>query len=163
VGRGGSAAGARAGRSWQRVEADVRGLWVVAALLVACAPLMPGRGIDAGAGAPPELGASLNVAIVGDSVRLELHVTNVTEQTLRLEFGSAQRYDFEVSGAGTVWRWSDEMAFAQVVGAEVMLAGESRSYSATWPRQGRTGVYAATARLTSFTHPVELKTPFDLP
>jgi hypothetical protein len=119
--------------------------------------------VDAGAGAPPELGATLNAQVQGDSVRLELHVTNATREPLRLEFGSTQRFDFTVSGPGTEWRWSDDMMFAQVMEQEVLLQGESRRYAAAWPAAGRTGEFTATGRLTSLNYPVELRTVIRLP
>jgi hypothetical protein len=145
------------------------GLVVVAMLAVmvlgaGCA-VLPGRGeADVGAGSPAELGATLNVRVAADSVRLELHVTNVTAEVLRLEFATAQRYDFEVSVAGArVWRWSDDMMFAQVLGQEVVLPGESRRYTAAWPATGASGAYTATGWLTSTNYPVELRTAFRLP
>jgi surface antigen len=141
----------------------VRGTWLVALLAVACTTGNPGGAVDAGAGAPPELGSTLNVRVEGDSVRLELHVTNVTQGTLRLEFGSTQRFDFTVHGAGVEWRWADGMMFAQVIEHETLLQGESRRFTAAWPVEGRTGEFTATARLTSFNYPVELRTAFRLP
>jgi hypothetical protein len=141
----------------------VRGTWLLALLLGACTAGQSGRTVDAGAGSPPELGSTLTARVAGDSVQLDLHITNVTTAALRLELGSAQRFDFEVSGAGTAWRWSDDMAFAQVLGQEVLLPGESRRYAVVWPAGGRNGEYTATARLTSLNYPVELKTVFTVP
>jgi hypothetical protein len=124
----------------------------------------PGPVMDRGAGSPAELAAALNVGVEGDSVRLELHVTNATEDTLRVEFATAQRYDFAVSDAsGEVWRWSSDMVFAQVLGVEEMLPGETRRYGASWAASGRSGEHTATGVLTSTNYPVELRTVFQLP
>jgi hypothetical protein len=149
--------------AYLRVEARVRGAWVAVLLVAACTTGQPGAGVDAGAGAPPELGATLNAQVQDDSVRLELHVTNATREPLRLEFASTQRFDFTVSGPGTEWRWSDDMMFAQVMEQEVLLQGESRRYAAAWPAAGRTGEFTATGQLTSLNYPVELRTVIRLP
>jgi hypothetical protein len=130
------------------------------ALLLGCGPAR--QEADMGAGAPSELGAALNVRVEGDSVRLELHITNATGGPLTLEFGTAQRYDFEILGSGgeAVWRWSDDMMFAQVLGEEVLAAGETRRYGAVWPAPGAAGSYVARALLLSLNYPVELRTEF---
>jgi hypothetical protein len=138
-------------------------MWLIALLLAACTAGQPGAAVDEGSGAPPELGSALNVRVEGDSVRLELHVTNVTQGALRVEFGSTQRFDFWVVGRGVDWRWSADMAFAQVMQEEILLQGESRRYTAAWPTEGRTGEFTATGQLTSINYPVELRTDFSLP
>jgi hypothetical protein len=151
---------------------------VVAGLLAACTPGMQERNADngvppaegalppaePGAGAPPELGASLNVGVQGDSTHIEIHVTNVAGRMLTLEFATTQRYDVEISDSSgrRVWRWSDDMMFAQVLGREVVLAGESMRYVITWPRPVP-GEYVATARIVSTNYPVELRTSFRIP
>jgi hypothetical protein len=137
---------------------------ILGVLLVGCtaaAPVMDGEM----AVAPPELGSALNVTVAGDSVRLELHITNVSGGPLTLEFATAQRYDFEVEEAagGLAWRWSDEMMFAQVLGEERLEAGESRRYTAGWSAPGGSGDYVARGRLTSTNYPVDLRTQFRLP
>lgn len=141
----------------------MRGAWTAVLLLAACTGGQPGMTVEAEGSGPAELGSTLNVRVEGDSVHLELHVTNVTEQALVLEFGSMQQFDFSVSGEGEEWRWSDGMSFAQVVTQHELGAGESLRYAATWPAAGRRGAYVARAQLTSFNYPVELSTPFELP
>lgn len=118
---------------------------------------------DAGGVVPSELGATMNVRVEGDTVRLVLHVTNLTDDAVTLEFATAQRYDFEVSrvDGGVVWRWSDEMMFAQVEGRETLEPGESRRYEETWVAPTAAGSYVATGRLTSGNRPVELRTEFE--
>ena len=139
--------------------------WVLAAAVVGCSPSVPTPAMDAGAGSPPELGSSLNVRVVEDSVQLEIHVTNVTSSPIVLEFTSTQRYDFTVAtGAGEgVWTWSAARSFAQVMESETLQPGESRRYMETWWGGGREGDYAVTARVVSTNYPVELRTTFRLP
>jgi hypothetical protein len=132
-------------------------------LFAACTGGQPGMTVEAEGSGPAELGSTLNVRVEGDSVHLELHVTNVTAQPLQLEFGSAQQFDFTVAGAGVEWRWSDDMSFAQVVTQQELAAGASLRFAAVWHAEGRRGEYVATAQLASFNYPVELSTPFMLP
>jgi hypothetical protein len=142
-----------------------RSWWLVVAL-AACAP-QARNGIDPEetAGAPPELGATLNVLVEHDSVLLELHVTNVTGGVIDLEFATAQRYDFAVVGeAGVlVWQWSDERGFAQVLGVDELGPGESRRYAAAWRAAAHAGEYVVVGRLTSSNYPIEMATRVRLP
>ncbi|HUF51179.1 MAG TPA: BsuPI-related putative proteinase inhibitor [Longimicrobiales bacterium] len=145
----------------------MRVLWLVSALILAAGC---GRGsrtveVPAGAGSAPGLGSSLNVRVSGDSAHFELHITNTTSGPVTVSYMSAQRYDFEVTrGSGeVVWRHSADQLYAQVTGREVLQAGETKRYVATWIARGHTGDYVATARLTSDSHPVELRTVFRLP
>jgi hypothetical protein len=121
--------------------------------------------VDAGTGTPPELGSSLNVRVVADTVVLEIHITNVAADPITLEFMTTQRYDFEVStlAGERVWRWSAERAFGEALGQEELQPGQSQQYTATWWGGGREGDFAATGRVVSTTYPVELRTSFRLP
>lgn len=144
----------------------MRRLCCLVVVLLACAPQARDGGDDAelGAGAPPELGSTLNVRVEGDTVQFELHITNVTAGVVELEFATAQRYDFElVDEAGRpVWRWSDGQVFAQVLGVEGVEAGESLRYRTTWGAERRRGSYTAVGRLVAGNYPVELRTPVEL-
>lgn len=132
-------------------------------LALACAPIEPD--MDRGTGSPPELGSSLNVRVVDDSVYFDLHVTNTTASPIALEFNTTQRYDFEVSepDGDRVWRWSGDMMFGQALGVEELAPGESRRWTAVWPGGGHGGDFVATARVVSTNYPVELRTGFRLP
>jgi hypothetical protein len=134
-------------------------------LIVGCAPQAPMPVVEAGAGSSEELGSSLNVRVVQDSARLEIHVTNVASSPIVLEFMTTQRYDFEVSSpdGDPVWRWSADKAFGEALGTESLAPGESRRYEATWSGGGRSGDFVATARIVSANFPVELRTVFRLP
>ncbi|HSK20736.1 MAG TPA: BsuPI-related putative proteinase inhibitor [Longimicrobiales bacterium] len=140
--------------------------WMVAAvvLAVSCAP-RPEPVMDAGPGSPPELGSSLNVRVVEDTVVLEIHITNVASSPITLEFPSSQRYDFAVSTAEgeSVWRWSAARSFMQVLGSEELQPGESRRYSETWVGSGEGREYVATGWVVSTSYPVELRTTFRVP
>ncbi|CAN5812058.1 hypothetical protein BH23GEM9_BH23GEM9_14860 [soil metagenome] len=135
-----------------------RMMWVV--LLLACAPARPEVNLESGSGGPPELASTLNVRVESDSALLELHVTNVTNSPVTLEFATTQRYDFEVidEAGEVVWRWSDEMMFGQALGQEVLLAGESRQYRSAWRLTAGNEARAVRALLTSTNYPVELRT-----
>lgn len=137
---------------------------LVAAGLCACSSA-GGPGLDVGEGSPDELGSSLNVRVLGDSVRLEVHVTNVAAGPIALEFATTQRYDFDVFEADgdRVWRWSDGMTFGQATGREVLQPGESRRYAASWLARNLEGDFVASARVVSGNYPVELRTGFRLP
>jgi hypothetical protein len=138
------------------------GSWLLVVTL-ACAQVGPA--VEASDGSPPELGSSLNVRVVADSVAFEIHVTNTTSSPIALEFATAQRYDFEVTqrDGDRVWRWSDGMMFAQALSQEELGPGETRRYMASWSATGREGDYVATARIVSSNYPVELRTGFRLP
>jgi hypothetical protein len=106
---------------------------------------------------------TLSVRVAADTVTLVLRVSNGGSEAVRVEFASAQRFDFAVkSGAQEVWRWSSGMGFAQVVGEEVLEPGGSLEYEAAWVAGERSGTFEAVGFLTSMNHPVELRTPFEV-
>ena len=148
---------------------EMRAKQVLAAVLVvAAAGCSRGQNtvvVPAGAGAPPELGSSMNVRVFGDTVSFELHVTNSTDRPVAVTFPSAQKFEFVVTrGNGEeLWRASAGMAFGQVVTTETLSAGETKRFEASWIARGQTGDYVATARLVSTNYPVELRTVFRLP
>lgn len=135
------------------------------AVLWACGPVSRPLEGDPGAGSPEELGSSFNVRVEGDTVHFEVHVTNVTDRPLVLEFGSAQRYDVEVrdDDGDAVWQWSADRVFAQVVGREDLAAGASMRFTTEWLGAEAGEEYVATGRLTSMNYPVELRTRFRVP
>ena len=122
----------------------VRG--VVAALVVltgACATIRGGIGDSAA--------TALEVEVGRDSIRLGLHVTNPTRDTLYLQFSTAQRYEFIVRSAGgaEVWRWSAGRAFGQAVGHEAIAPGASARYEAWWKPGNLVGTFEAEGRVTA--------------
>ncbi len=112
-----------------------------------------------------DLVTALEVEVGAGVVRFVLHLTNPTTQPLVLEFASAQRYDFEVrTPAGqTVWRWSTDQVFAQMLGQETIASGASRDYSATWQPGEHKGMFVAVGRVTASNRAIEQHATFENP
>jgi hypothetical protein len=113
---------------------------------------------------PNDLSTSLAVDVGRDSVGLALHLTNSGTQPLVLEFNSTQRYDFQVQNASgeTVWTWSADKMFGQMMGTETIGAGESREYRASWEAGNQTGTFVAVGRVVATNKPIEQRTQFEI-
>jgi hypothetical protein len=113
---------------------------------------------------PNDLSTSLAVDLGRDSVGLALHLTNSGTQPLVLEFNSTQRYDFQVQKASgeTVWTWSADKLFGQMMGTETIGAGESREYRASWEAGSQTGTFVAVGRVVATNQPIEQRTQFEI-
>lgn len=111
-----------------------------------------------------DVGTSLEVDVGRDSVALALHVTNSGTQPLVLEFTSTQRYDFQVQTASgeTVWTWSMDKMFGQMMGSETIGAGESRAYRASWVPGTQRGTFVAVGRVVAMNKPIEQRTQFEI-
>jgi hypothetical protein len=109
------------------------------------------------------LASSVQVEVGANDVRLVFHITNTTNQPVRLEFTSGQRYDFAVrSAAGAeLWRWSASRSFMQALGSETMPPSGSLTYSEVWASGPRTGAFVAIAQLTATNHPIEQRANFE--
>lgn len=147
------------------------GLWTLsglATLLLACAPSAappPAEGArQERNGSPQEspLLASVQASTAGDSVDFLLQVTNTSTEPVRLEFTSGQSFDFVVTRDGAeVWRWSADRMFTQALRSEMLAAGATRSFNASWmPPPGARGEYTVTGALTVSNHEVEQSTRF---
>jgi hypothetical protein len=137
----------------------------VGALLVAgCAPPAASDGGSGGGAVEEGLVHSLNVQVESSAVRFALNVTNASASAAVLEFPSSQRYDFAVEDPSgeTVWVWSADRSFAQMLGADTLAAGATVTYEATWAAS-RPGRYVAVGRVTSTSQPIELRTEFEIP
>ena len=112
---------------------------------------------------PNDLSTSLAVEIGRDSVELALHLTNSGTQPVVLEFSSMQRYDFQVENASgeTVWTWSADKLFGQMMGSETIGVGESREYRASWVAGSQTGRFVAVGRVVATNQPIEQRTQFE--
>jgi hypothetical protein len=123
------------------------------------------NGTETRPGADPDLVASMDIRVAGDTVQFGLHVTNTSADPVVAEFTSGQRYDFVVRTAAgeVVWRWSDEMGFTQALGTETVESGGWLQYRESWAAGGRSGRYIAEARLVSSNRPIELRMEFELP
>ena len=108
-----------------------------------------GTGVVAGGDGAPITGATFSTLLAlrdstgvitnnfrfGEPIRFDLEVRNRTAQTVNLVFPDAQIYDFVVldaTGVRVRWRWSDGMAFAQVVTQLAFEPYSSKSYSVVW-------------------------------
>jgi hypothetical protein len=141
------------------------GAAVVWALMwAACSAQQPDADRSETAGEADSLVLSLAVEVRRDSVRFSLHATNPTAQEIPLEFGSSQRYDFDVfDGSGArVWRWSEDQMFAQVVEREQVAPGATLRYEAVWRPEGKTGQFTVVGRLVTVAGGREQRTAFEL-
>jgi intracellular proteinase inhibitor BsuPI len=108
---------------------------------------------------------TLSVEPAGDSVMLQLAVSNASAGPVELAFPSGQSFDFAVrQGDRLLWQWSETMRFTQSVRSETLAAGETRAFTATWAvPAGTRGPLTARGWLTSSSHPVERTAAFRLP
>ncbi|MCY3735670.1 MAG: BsuPI-related putative proteinase inhibitor [Gemmatimonadaceae bacterium] len=69
---------------------------------------------------------ALEVRKADDSLLVTYTVENVSGATLRFFYNDAQQYDFALSADGReIWRWSAQMAFAQVIWEDSLAPGAS--------------------------------------
>jgi hypothetical protein len=103
---------------------------LIMALMSACGPdAAPSPGDDA---ADPAEGLRFDLGIdraqyaPGDSVQVRIRVENHGEVVRNLSFPDARRADVEIVDAAgeVVARWSDDRAFAQVLGEETLRPGD---------------------------------------
>ena len=87
----------------------------------------------------------------GTPIRLALEIQNRGSEPIILQFSTAQRFDFEMrdSDGNTIWRWSDEMGFAQVLGTEILQPGESLHYEAEFSGALNSDTYEVVGILTT--------------
>jgi hypothetical protein len=59
---------------------------------------------------------------VGDPIIITLKIFNYTEEDIDFNFNTSQRYDFIIEGeeGNEIWRWSQDMMFAMVLGEETL-------------------------------------------
>jgi hypothetical protein len=105
----------------------------------------------------------------GEPVTLTLTVTNPRPTPVALAFASSQQYDFEVRlGERSLWRWSADWAFAQMLTRRVLGPGERWVVFETWDGrddQGQRpapGTYEIVARLTSRKDPLTVCLPLHI-
>ena len=79
----------------------------------------------------------------GEPIQLQLFLENQDSASMTLEFSSSQRYDFEIRDAEdeVVWRWSDEMGFAQMLGSEIVEPGGQLHYEEEFTMTLDAGIY----------------------
>lgn len=91
---------------------------------------------------------------VGVSVILYFTVTNVSDESVALEFEGGQEYDFAVVERRTqrqVWHWGAQRMFGVVPRSRMLAPGEKVTFLQPWPVTAR-GDYTASAWLTSSSH-----------
>jgi hypothetical protein len=102
----------------------------------------------------------------GAPVRLTLAVANPGSAPVTLQFATSQKFDFEVRRGGvTVWRWSADRMFTQVLTSLTLAPGARQSFAETWKQQDNkgqpvpAGEYEAIATLTTMGRPQPQSAP----
>ena len=92
----------------------------------------------------------------GEPVVIQLQVTNHTDESLTFNFTSGQRYDFLIQNeAGeTVWRWSADKGFIQVLGEDVLAVGDILTYSESFGGELAAGSYTIVGQLVARNRPL---------
>ena len=86
-----------------------------------------------------------------DVIGLTLELQNNSDQALVLDFSTGQRYDFAIlqSPADTVWSWSEERMFMQMLGQETVGANQVLVYHEQINPQLSAGTYTVTGRIVA--------------
>ncbi len=83
---------------------------------------------------------------IGDDIRLELRIKNVTTNTRTYRSTSTQRYDFRAEGTGVSWRWASGRVFGQTVTDVTIRPGETVTHTATWNQRDDRGAQVPAGR-----------------
>ncbi len=88
---------------------------------------------------------------VGEPIAITLTATNRTGQPVTLPFSSGQRYDFVIEDAAghTVWRWSADKGFIQMLGDETVAAAGELVYRERFEGRLAPGSYRITGIVTT--------------
>lgn len=132
---------------------------LIAVLAIGCRPpFVAGTGTTVGT-APPRVPTDTvqvrveegPVAPAGEPLGLRILLRNPGTDTLRVEFPTAQRFDFRIRPADgeTLWRWGDGRAFAQVLGEESLAPGDSLRWEATYDDGLQVGRYVVVGWITA--------------
>jgi hypothetical protein len=139
-------------------------LSAMVALALACRPVQPERTGDRAPMAADLLELTLetdkSTYRTGEAIDLILRLTNRSSQDTALQFSSGQRYDFQIadSTGTTMWTWSADRSFMQVLGSEPLAAGASREHRERFTGQLPPGKYAATGSVTVMRSPLTAST-----
>jgi hypothetical protein len=71
----------------------------------------------------------------GDDIKMMLTVRNISDESVVLNFGNGQIYDFairELPGENEIWRWSSCRAFTQAAWSIILAPEERMTYSEVW-------------------------------
>ena len=84
---------------------------------------------------------------VGETIIMTIKVFNYTKEDITFHFNTSQRYDFiiEDEEGKKVWRWSQDMMFAMVLGEETLGPNNPEvTYTAEYREKIRSGYYKIT-------------------
>jgi hypothetical protein len=110
------------------------------------------------------LATSANVS-VDQSVALSLHVTNVADHSVELDFPNGQTHDFVVldSSGHELWRWSNGRMFTQALQNKLLGSTETVTYEEQWDPHSLHGDFTLVAILRSSNFPKEERVGFKVP
>ena len=109
----------------------------------------PGSGLTAGLLSDLTFSGDDGQYAPGEEIGMTLTLTNCGDNNVRLYYPTSQRYVFiaeDIDSGVEVWRSSDELAFLQVEGQEVIPPEESLVYEETWDQLDRDGAQVPAAR-----------------
>lgn len=91
----------------------------------------------------------------GEPIQLILKLSNRSSRDTTLEFSSGQRYDFQIadSTGRTMWTWSADHSFMQVLGWARLAAGESQQHRERFIGNLAAGKYQVNGSLTTTKSP----------
>lgn len=86
----------------------------------------------------------------GEEVNVHIRLYNFTEESLRLNFGSGQKYDLYLLQDGEeIWRWSDGRFFTMALVQTELEADESLEYDLELGAELETGSYILSGELAT--------------
>lgn len=150
-------------------------IWLLCAgaLVLACGPHAhhndsAASAADAPPAPPPPDGQVLATSVkvaVSNAVDLSLHVTNMADHSVELDFPNGQTHDFVVldSSGHELWRWSNGRMFTQAVQNKLLGSSETVTYEEQWDPRGLHGNFTLVAILRSTNFPKEERVAFRVP
>jgi hypothetical protein len=77
----------------------------------------------------------------GEPIDMTLRFINCASQPITRTYPDAQRYDFSAKAEDgeEAWRWSDGVAFEEVLGEETYQPGEQLTFTESWDQTGSDG------------------------
>ncbi|MEO8018601.1 MAG: BsuPI-related putative proteinase inhibitor [Pseudomonadota bacterium] len=81
-------------------------------------------------------GVETSSFVLGEPIRFDFEIANLTNRQQRLQFPDAQTHEFLVVNNGTPqirWMWSDGQAFAQVNTELMFESYASKTFTLIWP------------------------------
>ena len=100
----------------------------------------------------------------GELIELQLDITNQTGAVATFEFSNGQRFDFLIQdeAGSSVWRWSADKVFIQVLGEERLAPGESLTYEVRFEGSLAAGTYTIVGMLVATNLPLEARTRIEV-